>query len=333
MAGQLRPRRRRAAAPVPEPVDDQDLVEPGQRRVVEVAAERLERLVDPGAAQVERRRHRPRPVELRAAPTRTSHPAPRAAPRRAAAARPAPARRRPTRRRRPARGRRRRPSPASRRPRASPACRRVSSAAIRPSQPPVPAAGALAEPPRPRAPRPGPARRRRLRRRGGGSSVALRPGHGLVEARRGDRLALERLAASPRTSSRRPLDEPLRLRPGRADRLVALPPGPPPLLLGGAQRLGRPAPRRRAPGRAPRRSRPRSPGCDASVASNDRWVSDSRERASSTIVLGQAEPLGDRERLAAARQADRQPVGRRRASRGRTRPRRCAPPASCGRRP
>ena len=40
-----------------------DLVEAGQRGVVEVARERLERLVDPGAAQVERRGDRPRPVE------------------------------------------------------------------------------------------------------------------------------------------------------------------------------------------------------------------------------------------------------------------------------
>ena len=58
----------------------------------------------------------------------------------------------------------------------------------------------------------------------------------------------------------------------------------------------------------------------ARVASNERCASVRRERASATIGCGQAEPLGDRERLAAARQADRQPVGRATASRGRTRP-------------
>ena len=50
---------------------------------------------------------------------------------------------------------------------------------------------------------------------------------------------------------------------------------------------------------------------EASVASNDRCASVRRDRASSTIASGQPEPLGDRERLAAARQADRQAVGRR----------------------
>ncbi len=41
--------------PGPEPVNDQDLLETGQSSIVEVVAERLERLVDPGAAQIERR--------------------------------------------------------------------------------------------------------------------------------------------------------------------------------------------------------------------------------------------------------------------------------------
>ena len=50
---------------------------------------------------------------------------------------------------------------------------------------------------------------------------------------------------------------------------------------------------------------------EASVASNERCDSDRRERASLTIASGQAQPLGDREGLAAARQPDRQPVGRR----------------------
>ena len=55
--------------PCPEAVDDRDLVEPGKRRVVEVALEELERLVDPGAPQVERRRHRPSAGEADRSPT------------------------------------------------------------------------------------------------------------------------------------------------------------------------------------------------------------------------------------------------------------------------
>ena len=136
-----------------------------------------------------------------------------------------------------------------------------------------------------------------------------------------------------RTSVAQVVDDPLRLGAGGADRLVALPPGAAPLLL-----RRRAAPRSRAarPTRARSSASLVSPSVariEASVASNERCVSVRRERASATIALGQAEPLGDRERLAAARQPDRQAVGRRQRlevelDRGVARRR-----ASCGRRP
>ena len=47
-----------------EAVDHQDLLETGERRVVEIAAERVERLVHAGAAQVKRGRDRPGPRQL-----------------------------------------------------------------------------------------------------------------------------------------------------------------------------------------------------------------------------------------------------------------------------
>ena len=83
----------------PHPVDDQDLVEPGQAGVVEVAVERVERLVHPGPAQVERRRDRPRPIDAQLGRVRVR--------RRAAGAVPAGRGRR--RRRPPGPGRRHRP--------------------------------------------------------------------------------------------------------------------------------------------------------------------------------------------------------------------------------
>jgi hypothetical protein len=44
-------------------VDDRHRPETGHGGIVEIAIERLERLVHPGTAQVERRRHAPRPVQ------------------------------------------------------------------------------------------------------------------------------------------------------------------------------------------------------------------------------------------------------------------------------
>src|SRR4051812_26635210 len=47
----------------PEAMDDDDLLESCQRGVVEVAIERLECLLDPRAAEVERRGARPCPIQ------------------------------------------------------------------------------------------------------------------------------------------------------------------------------------------------------------------------------------------------------------------------------
>ena len=63
LAGPGRGHERMASSPLPdrvaqgarpEAVDDDDLAEPGQRSVVQVAVEGLERLLDPGASQVQR---------------------------------------------------------------------------------------------------------------------------------------------------------------------------------------------------------------------------------------------------------------------------------------
>ena len=117
--------RRRAAAPVPSPWMIEHLVEPGQRRVVEVAGQRLERLVDPRAAQVERRRDGPGALEAERRDVRG-----RAAPRAVAGAIRAPSS--------PSAGTRSSTSTVTRIPPASSVARRPprSSAAIRPSQPP-----------------------------------------------------------------------------------------------------------------------------------------------------------------------------------------------------
>ena len=121
----------------------------------------------------------------------------------------------------------------------------------------------------------------------------------------------QRLPRGARPRSRRSLDDPLRLGAGRLDRLVALAAGPPPLLLGDPQRARR---SRSSAARARSSASLVSPSVvriEASVASNERCDSVRRERASATIGLGQPEPLGDREGLAAAGQPDRQAVGRR----------------------
>ena len=52
-----------AQRPGAQAVDDQDRGQSGQGRVVEVATERLERLLDAGSAQVQRRRHGASPIE------------------------------------------------------------------------------------------------------------------------------------------------------------------------------------------------------------------------------------------------------------------------------
>ena len=113
-----------------------------------------------------------------------------------------------------------------------------------------------------------------------------------------------------RTSSRRRVDEPLGLGPGRPDRLVPLAPRAAALLVGGPQGLGR--------------ARLGGPRPVERLARLALGLADPGERLlERALVLGQAragvgddpgvepEPLGDRERLAAAGQPDRQLVGRR----------------------
>ena len=139
--------------------------------------------------------------------------------------------------------------------------------------------------------------------------LLLRASDGFVEGGRGDRLALERGARGADLVAQA-LDDPLRLCPGRPDGLVAFAPRPTPLLLGEPQRVGgayvggaRPVERgvRLAFGRLDRRQgrleRPLGLGQSRAGVVDD--------------LLRQAEPLGDRERLAPAGQADRQSVRRR----------------------
>ena len=108
-----------------------------------------------------------------------------------------------------------------------------------------------------------------------------------IEGHRRDRLALQGLAG--RGELRVQVgDDPFRLLARRADRLVALAARPTPLLLG--RRAG---PRARGPRPARARSSaslvsPSVALIAARVASNERWASVRRERASSTIALGQA---------------------------------------------
>ena len=183
-----------------------------------------------------------------------------------------------------------------------------SSAAIRPSQPPVRLRARS-----PEAPGPWRLRRkrcrfgRRLRRQAG--ELALRAGDGRVERRRRHRLAFQRVPRRPDLVADR-LDELFRLGASGPDRLVAFPACAAALLVGrpqGIRRagLGGPRPLERLAGLA------LGFADRASVSSKARWFSDSRDRASATIVRGEPEPLGDRECLAAARQPDRQPVRRR----------------------
>ena len=286
-------------APVPIPWMISDLVEPGQPGVVEVARQRLERLVDPRAAQVERRRHGP--GAARAAARATFEVGAGASSRRRRDPAAVVAERRHEvldvdRDAHPARLERRPPAaPFERGDPALPAAR--------------PAARPLAELPRPLDGGLGD-RRRRRRPRAGGARPASARATASSRTRRGDRLALERLA-------------------GRRD-----------LRRAGRRRSARP---RSGPRGPPRRARaapvaaPPAAACSASAARS----SAARARSSASLVspsvaridgerrleralrlgqpragvvddrLGQAEPLGDRERLAAAGQADRQAVGRR----------------------
>ena len=143
----------------------------------------------------------------------------------------------------------------------------------------------------------------------GRRSSRLRPGDGVVERRRGQGLALERLARRA-TSVAQVLHDPLRLGAGRPDRLVAFAAGAAALLLGGPHRLGRA--QLGDPGPLERLARLALGRLDRGEGRLERALRLGQSRARvGDDRLGQPEALGDRERLAAARQADRQPVGRR----------------------
>ena len=325
----------------PEPVDDRDLVEPGQRRVVEVAAEEprapRRRARRAGRATTPRRRSPIQPDRRR----RCDGPRPVAPARRAGRRRPSVrslgrsrhVASRGTAGRSRARARGRRASTVTRRPPASSVARFPprSSAAIRPSQPPAAAPRPVAEPPG--VVRAGSAAARGRLALGRRASQALRRGHGRVERRRGDRLALQRPPGRADLVAQLGDERaPPRARAG-PDRLVAL-----------APRAAAAPPRPRAAPRRPRTSAARARSSasavapsvaliEASVASNARCVSVSRDRASATMAAGRP----SRSAIAKAWLPPGRPIVSRyvglTASRGRTRPRRCAPPASCGRRP
>ena len=200
-----------------------------------------------------------------------------------------------------------RPSPASRPSRASPAARRAR--APRRGPPSRPTGSSPAPPPATRATT-GSATGASGGDSGRRPELRLRPGDGRVDRRRRHGLALERPAR--------------RRGPRRAGRRRAAPPpsGPP----------ARPRPARAAPGAAPRRrlaerlGRPLLGrlGTVERLARLALRLADPRERLlERPLVLGQPrpgvgddrrvepEPLGDRERLAAAGQPDREPVRRR----------------------
>ena len=317
-----------AQRPGAEAVDHDDLVEAGQRRVVEVAVQGLERLVHAGAAEVERRRHRPGPLEPDGRPA-----GPPSARRAGCCVQPAfRAIVRPVDRRRAQR--RLQVVDVDRDPHPARLERRALAAPLERRDPALPAAaaaaGPIAEPPRRAAPA---ATGDRLGAAVDGSRSRLASAR--ARPRRGP------APSSSRARARRASPGPRRGRSTsrsasaacRADRLVALPARPAPLLVGVAQRLGG----ARLGGPGPSSASPVSPSVSPDRGQRrlerraaPRSAATGRRRRS---PVGQPEPLGDRERLAAAGQADRQAVGRRERLEVELDRRRCARRRSCGRRP
>ncbi len=281
-------------------MDDDDLVEAGQARVVEVAGQRLEGLVDARPAQVERRRHRPGALEAQlarvrgrvAARTPPVGPSPVAVARRVARA-----------------GTRSSTSTVTRIPPASRVARRPprSSAAIRPSQPPLrlrarsprcqergTAGSAVARPVRASAGARGPPRHGPRPRRATGAVTVSRS-----RASRVERTSVRRSSTIRSASSRAARTASSRSRRARRRSSCAA------WSASVGAELGGPRPVERIAG---------GPlgGLDRGQGRLERALRLGQPRAGvGDDGLGQPEPLGDREGLAAARQADRQAVGRR----------------------
>ncbi len=275
-------------------VDDDDLVEPGQPGVIEVARQRVERLVDPGTTEVQRGGDRAGPLEAdrggvgrRLGHTTRPPSVPTVAANRGDEI-----------------------FDVDRDPDATGLEGRPAATALEGGDPALPAAapaaGSLAQPPRP------------LDRRLGRGSIVLgcrqeaEPGlgtrDGVVEERSRDGLAFERLAGR-RDLAAQVLDDPLRLGAGRTHSLVALAPCSTPFLLCVVERLrGTQLGRSRAVERLAGSALCRA---DRGEGRLERPLRFGQPRAG--VVdddIRQAEALSDGERLAATRQADRQPVGR-----------------------
>ena len=316
--------------PRSEAVDHDHLVETGKRRVVEVAIQGGERLVDPGAAEIQGRRDRPRTLELeRADPGALTRPVSGTAdpgvPRvvRSSSIGSGGL----------ATGSRSSIATLTRIPPDSSVARLppFSSAAIRPSQPPL-----------------------RLRARSPSrqtcstdSGAAAWTGATDPSGQRASWASARATAASSDgavtvsrssarrvalTSSRRVVDELLGLGAGRPHGLVPLSTRATALLVRDPERIGRPQPPRRGHGRGPRWSRPPSPGCGPgsprTPAGSPSGATGRRRRSPGPA------PAVRRSRTPGCRPAARSSAGRSaRGSRGRTRPRHCGRRRSCGRRP
>ena len=106
------------------------------------------------------------------------------------------------------------------------------------------------------------------------------------------------------------VDDPFGLVPGRPDRLLAFAAGAAALLLRGVQRLGRP--QLGGPGAIERLAGRPLGRLERGQRRLERLLRFGQPRSGVVDdLLRQAEPLGDGEGLAATRQPDRQPVGRR----------------------
>ena len=292
-----------------------DLVEARQRGIVEVAAERVERLVDARAAQVERRRHRPAPaIEPQLGGVRRRG-------RRAAAPMPPGSRRRPS----PIAGSRSSTSTSTRIPPASSVARGRRARARR-SGPPSRPTGCAPARRGARSRLDGAARRRdRLGRPGSRAEPLLRPRRGpssiagAVTVSRSSACAGRR---GPRRAGRRRAAPPRRARRGPPRRARAGPAAAPPAAARSASAARSSAARARSSASlvspsvaGSRPASPRTPAAPRSGASGRRRRSPPAGRAAR------------RSRTPGCRRAGRSSGGRSAtASRGRTRPRRCAPP-------